>query len=33
MTGLELCCWGDHIEVDKADQAYCDAKLELVEKI
>ena len=30
--GLELCCWGDHIEVDKADQAYCDAKLELLKK-
>ncbi len=24
--GLELCCWGDHFEVAKADQAYCDAK-------
>ena len=24
--GLELACWGDHFEVDKADQAYCDAK-------
>ena len=30
--GLELCCWGDHIEVDKADQHYCDAKLELLKK-
>jgi sugar phosphate isomerase/epimerase len=30
--GLELACWGDHIEVDKADQAYCDAKLELLSK-
>lgn len=30
--GLELCCWGDHIEVDQADQAYCDAKLELLKK-
>ncbi len=30
--GLELCCWGDHIEIDKADQAYCDAKLELLKK-
>lgn len=30
--GLELCCWGDHIEVDKADQAYCDAKVELLKK-
>lgn len=24
--GLELACWGDHFEVPKADQAYCDAK-------
>jgi sugar phosphate isomerase/epimerase len=30
--GLELCCWGDHIEVDKADQPYCNAKLELLKK-
>jgi sugar phosphate isomerase/epimerase len=22
--GLELACWGDHFEVTKADQAYCD---------
>jgi len=30
--GLELACWGDHFEVDKADQTYCDAKLELLNK-
>jgi len=24
--GLELACWGDHFEVDKADQAYCNAR-------
>lgn len=30
--GLELACWGDHIEVDKADQAYCDQKLGLLKK-
>ncbi len=24
--GVELGCWGDHFEVAKADQAYCDAK-------
>ncbi|MGD9929698.1 MAG: sugar phosphate isomerase/epimerase family protein [Mangrovibacterium sp.] len=30
--GLELCCWGDHIEVDKADQAYCNQRLELLKK-
>jgi sugar phosphate isomerase/epimerase len=29
--GLELACWGDHMEVNKADQAYCDAKRELLE--
>lgn len=22
--GLEICTWGDHMEIDKADQAYCD---------
>ncbi|MCW0481479.1 sugar phosphate isomerase/epimerase family protein [Gaoshiqia sediminis] len=30
--GLELCCWGDHIEVDKADQAYCNGRLELLKR-
>jgi sugar phosphate isomerase/epimerase len=30
--GLELACWGDHMEIDKADQAYCDAKLALLQK-
>mgnify|MGYP001200191112 CR=1 FL=1 len=29
--GLELGCWGDHFEVAKADQAYCDAKRKLLE--
>lgn len=28
--GIELACWGDHFEVDKADQAYCDAKLAML---
>jgi sugar phosphate isomerase/epimerase len=28
--GVELGCWGDHFEVAKADQAYCDAKRELI---
>ena len=29
--GLELACWGDHFEVDKAlaDEAYCRQKREL----
>ena len=30
--GLELACWGDHFEVDKAmaDDSYCDRKRELL---
>jgi len=30
--GLELACWGDHFEVEKADQAYCKAKLAVLYK-
>ncbi|HZZ27510.1 MAG TPA: sugar phosphate isomerase/epimerase [Pirellulales bacterium] len=32
--GLELACWGDHFEVDKAvsDSGYCKRKRELLEK-
>ena len=30
--GLELACWGDHFEVNKADQSYCDRKLETLKK-
>jgi sugar phosphate isomerase/epimerase len=30
--GLELCCWGDHIEVSKADQTYCDGKRALLDQ-
>jgi len=32
--GLELACWGDHFEVDKAlaDDGYCEAKRELLKK-
>ena len=30
--GLELACWGDHFEIDKADQAYCNAKKALLAK-
>lgn len=30
--GVELACWGDHFEVDKADQAYCDAKRQLLDQ-
>lgn len=30
--GLELACMGDHFEVDKATQQYCDDKRELLQK-
>ena len=32
--GLELACWGDHFEVDKAlsDDTYCARKRDLLEK-
>jgi sugar phosphate isomerase/epimerase len=32
--GLELACWGDHFEVDKAwnDKSYCDAKRATLQK-
>ena len=32
--GLELACWGDHFEVDKAleDDGYCDARRKLLKK-
>ena len=30
--GVELACWGNHFEVDKADQAYCDAKSAILKK-
>jgi sugar phosphate isomerase/epimerase len=30
--GLELACWGDHFEVEKADAAYCRKKQELLER-
>src|SRR5664279_2725642 len=28
--GLEIACWGDHFEVDKADEAYCLKKKEIL---
>ncbi|MDD4636974.1 MAG: sugar phosphate isomerase/epimerase [Bacteroidales bacterium] len=28
--GLELACWGDHFEVNKADEAYCKSKREML---
>lgn len=31
--GIELACWGDHFEVDKAqDKSYCDGRHELLAK-
>jgi sugar phosphate isomerase/epimerase len=32
--GLELACWGDHFEVDRAldDASYCDGRRELLER-
>ncbi len=30
--GIEIACWGDHFEIDKADQAYCDNKREILSK-
>ncbi len=30
--GLELCCWGDHMEIDKADQDYCNQRKALLKK-
>jgi sugar phosphate isomerase/epimerase len=30
--GLELACWGDHFEVEKADAAYCKAKRALLDQ-
>ena len=32
--GLELACWGDHLDVDRAatDMKYVDEKLELLSK-
>jgi len=30
--GLEIACWGDHFEVNKADEAYCRQKKEILAK-
>jgi sugar phosphate isomerase/epimerase len=30
--GLEIACWGDHFEVNKADDAYCRRKKEILGK-
>src|SRR5437016_11931034 len=33
--GLELCCWGDHFEVQRAtaEDDYCPAKLDLLNRL
>jgi sugar phosphate isomerase/epimerase len=30
--GLELACWGNHVEINKADDAYCSRRKELLNK-
>ncbi len=30
--GLELCTWGDHMEIEKADPSYCEARKALLKK-
>jgi sugar phosphate isomerase/epimerase len=30
--GLELACWGDHFEIDKATETYCRSKRKLLDK-
>lgn len=30
--GIEICTWGDHMEINKADQAYCDNRKKLLKK-
>jgi sugar phosphate isomerase/epimerase len=30
--GVELCTWGNHMEIDKADQKYCDDRKMLLKK-
>lgn len=30
--GLEIACWGDHFEVDKANDDYCKSRKEILEK-
>src|SRR5207244_6209763 len=33
--GLELCCWGDHLEVQRAlsEEDYCQAKVDLLARL
>jgi len=30
--GLELACWGNHMEINKADEAYCASRKKLLDK-
>lgn len=30
--GLELACWGNHMEIDKADESYCRSRRELLNR-
>ncbi len=30
--GVELCTWGDHMEIDKANQQYCDNRKKLLQQ-
>ena len=30
--GLELACWGNHMEINKADDAYCASRKKLLDK-
>jgi len=30
--GIEICTWGDHMEINKADQDYCDNRKKILEK-
>ena len=30
--GVELACWGDHFEVAKADDTYCQGRRDILEK-
>lgn len=30
--GLELACWGNHLEIDKADETYCTSRKNLLTK-
>ncbi|HNW57974.1 MAG TPA: sugar phosphate isomerase/epimerase [Bacteroidales bacterium] len=30
--GLEIACWGDHFEVNKADESYCRKKRDILDK-